>query len=101
MDNASAAALRLLDKLLAERPEGVGHDFSEATRWIAAYRDELVSEWRRTRAETDRQRLARVNAVLSVVVGGHYKLAQIPWKQIELARDQFKTVVTTTAGEPV
>ncbi len=94
MDNAATAALRMLDKLLSERPQRVGHDFSEATRWIAAYRDELASEWRRTRAETDRLRLAKVNGVLSVVLGGHYPLAQIPWDQMEKARAQFASVAS-------
>lgn len=93
MNKAATAALSLLDKLLVERPHRVGHDFSEATRWIAAYRDELISEWRRTRCETDRRRLAKVNAVLSVVVGGHYPLTDIPWTQIEQARDQLRQLV--------
>jgi len=85
------AALRLIDKLLAERPERVGHDFSEATRCVVAYRDELIAVWRRSGAEADRQRLARVNAVLSVVVGGHYPLGEIPWTSIEQARTQLAT----------
>lgn len=97
MDRASEASLRLLDKLLAERPDRVGHDFSEATRWIAAYRDELIAEWRRTGSETDRQRLTKVNAVLSVVVGGHYPLEEIPWPHIERARAQLASVAGETS----
>lgn len=95
-DRASDASMRLLDKLLAERPDRVGDDFSEATRWIAAYRDELVAEWRRTGSETDRQRLATVNAVLSVVIGGHYPLTAIPWPEIAKARAQLAAVANET-----
>ena len=86
MDSAGENALRLIDTLLAERPDRVGHDFSEATRWIAAYRDGLIRTWRRTGLEADRVRLERVNAVLSVVLGGHYPLGEIPWPVIEAAR---------------
>jgi len=86
------AALQLVDKLLAERPDKVGHDFSEATRRISAYRDDLIAVWRRGGNETDRRRLARVNAVLSVVVGGHYPLGEIPWSRIEKARSQLAEV---------
>ena len=31
-------ALAVIDKLLAEKPEKVGHDFSEATRRLVAWR---------------------------------------------------------------
>jgi hypothetical protein len=63
-----------------------GHDFSGAARWIAAYRDELILILRRTGSETDRQRLAKVDAAFSVVPGGRYKRAEVPWAQIEQAR---------------
>jgi formate dehydrogenase major subunit len=99
MNQAAEAALGMLDKLLAERPERVGHDFSAATRWIAAYRDELIAEWRRTGCEADRRRLGKVNAVLSVVLGGHYPLGKVPWDSIELARTQFASAIATVAGE--
>lgn len=96
MDRASDTALRLIDKLLAERPERVGHDFSEATRWVAAYRDELIADWRRTGMEADRQRVAAVNGVLSVVLAGHYPLGAIPWPQLEKARNALAEVSSAT-----
>lgn len=101
MDQSASASLNLLDKLLGERPDRVSHDFSEATRWLTAYRDELISQWRRTAAEADRQRLAKVNAVLSVVVGGHYPLGEVPWDSIEKARAQLASVAEAGVGEPV
>lgn len=86
MDSVANAALRIVDKLLAERPNMVDNDFSEAVRHTVAYRDDLTKIWRRSGSERDRQRLARANAVISVVVGGHYHLGMIPWPQIEEAR---------------
>lgn len=87
------SALRLLDKLLKERPEKVGHDFSEAARCLTGFRDGLIARWRETGAEADRRRLARVNSVLSVVVGGHFPLGGVPWGHIEKARRELGEVV--------
>ncbi|HJS85819.1 MAG TPA: hypothetical protein VJ779_10190 [Acetobacteraceae bacterium] len=86
-------ALALIDKLLAERPEKVGHDFSETTRCLSAYRDTLIGQFRETGAEHDRMRLEGVNAVLSVVLGGHFPLGDIPWGHIEEARKRLERVV--------
>lgn len=99
MDRASEAALRLMDKLLAERPDRVGHDFSEATRWVAAYRDELIAIWRRTGSEVDRERMAKINGVLSVVLAGHYPLGAIPWPGIEQARAVLAFVAGSVTSE--
>ncbi len=99
MDRAADNALRMLDKLLAERPDRVGHDFSEATRWLAAYRDGLTTIWRRSGSETDRRRLTQINSVLSVVIGGHYPLADIPWPHIETARTVLANVAHATSTD--
>jgi hypothetical protein len=92
MDRTADAALRMFDKLLEERPKRVGHDFSEATRWTVAFRDELIAEWRRTETDADRRRLEKVNAVLSVLLGGHYPLGEVPWPHLEKARAQLAKV---------
>lgn len=97
-DNAQHA-LHLIDKLLEERPTRVGDDFSAATRCITAFRDELISQWRRTSDAADRQRLEQVNAVLSVVLGGHYPVGKIPWPEIEKARALFAGVVRDGPAE--
>ena len=99
MDRSAAASLRVLDTLLSERPNRVGHDFTEATRWLTAYRDELIMIWRRTGSEADRTRLAAINAVISVIVGGHYPLADIPWDAIEQARHQLARVAASEPAE--
>lgn len=91
---AGHTALQMIDKLLAERPVKVGHDFSEATRCLAAFRDDLIRHCRRNSSNEDRERLAKVNMVLAVIVGAHFPLAGIPWSQIEQAR----TLLVATLG---
>jgi formate dehydrogenase major subunit len=86
-------ALALIDNLLAERPEKVGHDFSEATRCLSAFRNDLIGRLRATGAEADRARLDGTNAVLSAVVGGHFPLGGIPWEHIEKARGRLAAVL--------
>lgn len=90
-------ALRLVDKLLAERPTKVGHDFSEATRCLAAFRDELIHHSRANPSSQDRERLAKVNTVLAVIVGAHFPLGEIPWSQIEKARGLLAATLGVTA----
>ena len=86
LPEAGGTALRLLDKLLAERPMKVGHDFSEATRYLAVLRDELICRRRSNSSNQDHDQLVRINTVLTIVVGAHFPLAAVPWSQIEQAR---------------
>src|SRR5690349_4106085 len=94
-DELGVEALRAIDKLLSEKPEKVGHDFSEATRKIVTYRDALIRQWRRTGDEADRGRLERANATLSVMVGGQFPIGSVPWPKIEQARADFAELVNT------
>jgi hypothetical protein len=91
--DAGERALGLIDKLLGERPEKVGHDFSETTRCLSAYRDELIAARRVSGTEHDRRRLEQVNAVLSAIMGGHFPLGSVPWGHIENARGQLAAVL--------
>ncbi len=95
MTDASSGerALALIDKLLAERPQKVGHDFSETTRYLCAFRDELIGQFRKTGAEHDRGRLEGANAVLSVIIGGHFPLGDIPWGHIEEGRKRLERLL--------
>jgi len=86
-NDVHAAALQAIDRLLAERPEKVGPDFSEATRRLVALRDAQIERSRLGTAKPEHRRLAAINAVLSVVIGGHFPLGGIPWPQIEKARE--------------
>ncbi len=97
---AAQDALRAIDKLLQERPEREVHDFSEAVRRIVVYRDEWIAAWRRSGSETDRLALAKVNSVLSVVVGGHYPVGPVPWAAIEAARKMLGGVRGAMSAGP-
>ncbi len=88
-NDLGAEALQAIDKLLADKPEKVGHDFSEASRRLCAWRDELVERWRLTRDEDDRRNLERVNAAISVVVGGQFPMGHVPWPEIEKVRNDL------------
>ncbi len=92
-DELGTEALRAIDKLLSERPEKVGHDFSEATRKISAYRDALIRQWRQSQSEGDRRNLERSNATLSVIVGSQFPIGSVPWPQIERAREDFAALL--------
>lgn len=86
------------DKLLANRPKKVGHDFSEAVHHLVAWREHWVARWRQTGADNDRRNLERVNAALSVIVGGQFPLGPMPWLHIEHAR-QDMAALADAAGE--
>jgi len=80
-------ALEAMDRLLAKRPQKEDHAFSEATRCLCALRDELIRRQSGADASPEeRGQLERLNAVISVVVGGHFPLESIPWDEIEKAR---------------
>jgi formate dehydrogenase major subunit len=88
-------ALGAIDKLLRDRPEKVGHDFSEATRLLCTWRDCLIERWRHAQAENHRRDLERVNAAISVVVGGQFPLGGVPWLAIEKVRDDIATLTSS------
>ncbi len=92
-------ALAAFDRVLGEKPDGrttkqdrerLGHGFSETTRLMCGYRDTLIHAQRRAGVTPQsRARLQEVNSVLSVVLGGHFPLGDIPWPQVRQARDAF------------
>lgn len=90
-------AVGAIDRLLADRPEKVGHDFSEATRRLTAWREQLIERWRRTQDDADRRNLERVNAAISVVVGGQFPLASVPWPHIEQVRNDLAALAFTSS----
>jgi hypothetical protein len=77
------AHLTAIDKLLVDRPEKIGHDFSEAKRRLTVWRNRCIGQWRETRTEVDRQHLGRLNAAVSVVVGGQLPLGSVNWGAIQ------------------
>jgi hypothetical protein len=92
-------ALAALDRALAARPHGDGDAFSEATRHLCVVRDRLAQA-RVTTPET-RWRLERINAVISVVLAGHFPLGAVPWGELEKARDWLAEIVVIGETMPV
>lgn len=93
------AALRAIDKLLQDQPRKVGEDFSEAIRLVTEVRNELIDRHRRAEPdEAGRRRLARLNAVLTVLIAGHYPLGKVPWTHIQNARHSFAAVLAEGDG---
>ncbi|WP_448204890.1 hypothetical protein [Azospirillum sp. sgz302134] len=93
--NDCGDALATLDRILAAPPEDIPvqdtYDaMAEASRCLVRMRDSLIA---RSRAGEDvSQRLAHVNAVLSVTFGGEYPLVGVRRKRIEKARDLLREV---------
>ncbi len=78
-------ALAALDEALASAPKRNGDAFSRAVRCLSAYRDEITTtEGRKT--EESRKRLTRLNAILSLVMAGHFPLGEPPWDEIRKTR---------------
>ncbi len=98
-DSLGRDAVQAIDNLLANRREKVGHDFSEATHRLIVWRQQLIERWRKTQTDIDKSELERVNAAISVVVGGHFPLGSVPWSQIETVRGDLSRLVTGKRNE--
>ena len=86
-DGHAQAALDCLDRALRDKPEVDGHVFSEAAMALSQLRNELADRQRRDGATPDsRRQLEHVNAVISVVLGAHFPLGNVPWPEVEKAR---------------
>lgn len=84
MRDEAEAALAALDRALDDKPDKVYDDLAEAVRAIVRLRDRLIAERRDGRPVSSD--LDRVNAVLSLTVGGEYPLAGVRRERIEQAR---------------
>ncbi len=80
-------ALAILDRILAQQPKPDKNLFSRCTEKLAALRDAMIAN------QADRTGLDHVNAVISIVMAGHFPLGPVPWDELRLARDWLATVV--------
>jgi len=95
--NPQERALQEIDRVLAEKPEKDGHALSQAARCLSQFRDEMIGRHRAGGAsEQDRARLARLNSIISVVMGAHFPLGNIPWGELEKARGWLADLVAET-----
>jgi hypothetical protein len=92
------AAVSALDELLQEHPRNLEGALVEATRCLVALRGRLTSMSREAPHDRSwRDQLAQVNAVLSVLMAGHYPIEGVRWDCIKKARDGLAALGT---GEP-
>ena len=86
------AALRALDDALAAKPKKDGHAFSEMTEHLCKMRDMLIGE-HRANARGDNA-LERLNAIISTSLAGHFPLGNIPWDEVQHAREKLKHLIS-------
>ena len=80
-------ALTELDKVLATKPHVDGHALSVAAHELSLLRNAMADRQREVGTTADsRRRLEHVNAVISIVVAGHFPLGGVPWPELEKAR---------------
>ena len=69
----------LWTRSLAAEPEPDKALFSQCVRQLSAFRDSLI-------ASGERAGLGHVNAVISLVMAGHFPLGPVPWEELRKAR---------------
>lgn len=80
-------ALAQMDAVLARKPEKDGHALAQATRCLAEYRDAITPADLGRAPPPERERLGRVNAILSLVMALHFPIGEPPWDDFQAARD--------------
>ncbi len=92
--SAGRQALATLDDILRAKPTADPQLFSNCTQGLSTLRDHLIAEQRTTPpTPADRTRLAHVNAIISVVLAGHFPLGPIPWDELGKARAWLQAVL--------
>lgn len=85
------AALRRLDRILAERPAEVHADLAAAVRGVIALRDALIHHRRATGAAGES--LEQANRLVSLAVSAEFPIAGLHWDRIEATRDGLRQVL--------
>jgi hypothetical protein len=98
LETQARDALAAVDKALAEKPHKEGHTFSAAAQRLCVVRDSLST---RDKHDPLRRRwLGHINAVISVVLAGHFPLGSVPWEEITKARDWLADFVADLRVQP-
>ncbi len=99
MGELARQALDEIKAAFVERSHADGHRFSAAALHLSGLRDMLAAAQRRDGATPEsRQRLERVNAVISIVLACHFPLDTLPWNELEKARDWLAEIVHQPGG---
>ena len=93
-DQPGHRALAHIDEALGDKPQKNDHALSHATMCLAEFRDRLTAEWReKGLSSAQRRQLSHVNAIITVVLGVHFPLGEIPWDELQKARDWLAEAV--------
>jgi hypothetical protein len=93
-EEPGTVALRALDEVLAQKPRKDDHRLSLAAQCLCAFRNHVIEQHRQAGASrVTREHLLRLNAVLSVVLGCHFPLGDVPWHELERARSWLHDLV--------
>ena len=77
-------ALAHTRRVLEQRPHKDDAELTLATQSLAVFRKELLDRQRRTVATAeDRDRLSRLNAIISVVMAMHFPIGNPQWGEFE------------------
>ena len=94
-DERLGRALAALDRAIEAAPERDGAAFSEAVMEVSAVRDDVAACGRAT--PEARQRLSVLNALLSMILAGHFPLVVPPWDEIRRARGWLADVQASSS----
>ena len=93
------ASVEALDRAIAARPHRDGQAFTEATKPMCAYRDELRHALRASPDDlTARRRLKAANLAVTLMLAGHCPLGDMPWDQITTLRDHLDAMQKDAAA---
>ena len=93
-------AMKAIDKVVADKPERNGHDFSAAVCCLTELRERLLLQQRQAPPSREaRDRIGRLNTVLSIIVGGEYPIGGVPWSHVESARGAFAQLLADLKAE--
>lgn len=91
--DAGGKALELMNAVLAKRPDKDGHLLSEATLCLTDLREAITpDDWDGAPA-AERARVARLNSIISVVMGLHFPVGSAPWDEFATARDSLSDLL--------
>ncbi len=87
-------ALDAIDDVVAQKPHKDDARLSAASKCLCVFRDHVIDAGRRQdRPRDTREPLARLNSVLSVVLGCQFPLTDVPWQELERARGWLADLV--------
>jgi hypothetical protein len=98
LEQEARQALENFDRAVADKPRTDGRAFSAAAEHLCRVRDELARQQRQAGVTlASRQRLEHVNAIISVILAGHFPLGGVPWDDLDKARAWLAGLVAEMA----